>query len=77
MATIAEIVVKNQEKMVLFCTYHAQQALLFAILPALNIDAQIYHAGLTVKEPYRLFNNFNGNSSRMVLIGSVTTMSVG
>lgn len=77
LATIAEVVVKNQEKMVIFATLPAQQALVYAILQAMNIDTEVYHAGLSAAEKGKLQGKFDGTNSPMVLIGSYATMSCG
>jgi len=74
---IADVVVKNEEKMVIFASVPAQQALVFAITQALKIDATVYHSSMNVREKAALQERFNSTNSPMIRIGSYYTLSFG
>lgn len=74
---INEVVIKGQEKMVIFTSLPGQQVLLSAILKALNISTAVYHAHLSVTEKSMLQKTFNREDKPMVLIGSYAITSCG
>lgn len=77
MTYIRNWVVVRGKKMMIFASLPAQQVLLAAILRALNIECNVYHAGLTNQEKEKMQDDFNDINRPEVLIGSYAITSCG
>jgi hypothetical protein len=75
---ITEQVLKMKEKAIVWCLFPAQQVFVAAALCLANIDAQVFHAGLTPTERANLVREFNESKDTcMVLVCSYSVNSSG
>jgi SNF2 family DNA or RNA helicase len=77
MDMVAQLVVLEEKKLLIFCTIPAQQALVFAMLQAANVSCAVYHGALSSMEKGVLQKQFNKSRQPMVMIGTFQTMSHG
>ena len=71
LAILDNTLVTNKQKELIWTTFPAQQLLLFGTLRLLKIDAQLFHAGLSMSERKKLVRQFTTNRKGcMALVGN-------